>query len=61
VQNLLRTSDAFSPNVSGGELLFSLVMFFIVYALLLALFIYLLNDKIQHGPDDSTSLEGHRA
>ncbi|HOT96277.1 MAG TPA: cytochrome ubiquinol oxidase subunit I [bacterium] len=61
VQNLLRTRDAFSPNVSGGELLFSLVMFFIIYALLLALFIYLLNDKIQHGPDDSTSLEGHRA
>ncbi len=61
VQNLLKTREAFSPNVSGGELLFSLVMFFIIYALLLALFIYLLNDKIQHGPDDSTSLEGHRA
>ncbi len=61
VQNLLRTRDAFSPNVSGGELLFSLVMFFIVYALLLALFIYLLNDKIQHGPEESTGMEGHRA
>ncbi|HNY90557.1 MAG TPA: cytochrome ubiquinol oxidase subunit I [bacterium] len=61
VQNLLRTRDAFSPNVSGGELLFSLVMFFIVYALLLALFIYLLNDKIQHGPEERTSMEGHRA
>lgn len=61
VQNLLRTSDAFSPVVSAGELIFSLLMFIIVYALLLALFIYLLNDKIQHGPDDSTSLEGHRA
>ena len=61
VQNLLRTRDAFSPNVSGSELIFSLVMFFIVYALLLALFIYLLNDKIQHGPDDSTNMEGRRA
>ncbi len=61
VQNLLRTRDAFSPNVSGGELIFSLMMFFIVYALLLALFIYLLNDKIQNGPEQSISMEGHRA
>jgi cytochrome bd ubiquinol oxidase subunit I len=61
VQNLLRTRDAFSPVVSAGELIFSLIMFFIVYALLLALFIYLLNDKIQHGPEESTILEGHRA
>ncbi|HNW60300.1 MAG TPA: cytochrome ubiquinol oxidase subunit I [bacterium] len=61
VQNLLKTRDAFSPNVSGGEILFSLALFFIVYTLLLLLFIYLLNDKIQHGPDDHTSMEGHRA
>ena len=28
-----------------------LILFSLVYVLLLALFIYLLNDKIQHGPD----------
>ena len=61
VYNLLKTKDAWSPNVSAAELIFSIGMFFIVYALLLALFIYLLNDKIQHGPEEHTLMEGHRA
>ncbi len=61
VYQLLRTSDAWSPNVSTGELYFSLVLFSIIYALLLALFLYLLNDKIQKGPGNAFSLEGHRA
>jgi cytochrome bd ubiquinol oxidase subunit I len=61
VYNLLKTSDAYSPNVSSGELLFSLLLFFMVYALLLSLFIFLLNHKIQHGPEANANLEGHRA
>jgi cytochrome d ubiquinol oxidase subunit I len=35
----------------------SLVLFTLVYALLFTLFIYLLNDKISHGPDESDLLE----
>jgi cytochrome bd-type quinol oxidase subunit 1 len=31
----------------------SLIMFTAIYALLFVLFIYLLNEKIQHGPDDA--------
>jgi cytochrome d ubiquinol oxidase subunit I len=31
----------------------SLIMFTVVYALLFACFIYLLNEKIQHGPADA--------
>lgn len=50
VYNLLRTSDAFSQSVSANQILFSLILFFIVYTVLFFLFIYILNKKIKHGP-----------
>ncbi len=52
VYNLLRTSDALSETVTANHVLFSLIMFTIVYILLFSLFIYLLNKKIKHGPED---------
>jgi cytochrome d ubiquinol oxidase subunit I len=51
VWELLRTADAVSPNITGGQVLAAVLMFVLLYALLLALFIFLLNEKIQHGPD----------
>jgi cytochrome d ubiquinol oxidase subunit I len=51
VYNLLRTADAVSPVIRTGDVLASLLMFVAVYAILFILFIYLLNNKIQHGPD----------
>ncbi|MDX1907224.1 MAG: cytochrome ubiquinol oxidase subunit I [Bacteroidia bacterium] len=50
VYGLLRTSDALSRTVSAEQVWFSLIMFTVVYSLLFVLFIYLLNQKIQHGP-----------
>jgi len=50
VYGLLRTSEAFSQSVSASQILFSLIMFFIIYSLLFALFIYLLDKKIKQGP-----------
>lgn len=55
VYGLLRTSDALSKSVSAEQVLFSLILFTLVYALLFVLFVYLLNKKIQHGPEE---LEG---
>lgn len=52
VYGLLRTSDALSKTVTANQVVFSLVLFTIVYLLLLVLFLYLLNKKIQHGPVD---------
>ncbi|GAA0873793.1 cytochrome ubiquinol oxidase subunit I [Wandonia haliotis] len=52
VYGLLRTSDAFSQAVSANQIVFSLVLFFIVYLILFLLFIYLLTKKIKHGPYD---------
>lgn len=50
VYKLLRTSDALSKAVVAEQVLFSLIMFFLIYALLLFLFLYLLNKKIKNGP-----------
>lgn len=53
VYGLLRTSDGLSKVVRAEMVVTSLVLFTLVYALLFALFVYLLNDKIKHGPDES--------
>lgn len=50
VWNLMRTVDAVSPNLTTAQVLLSLTMFILLYALLFALFIFLLNHKIQAGP-----------
>lgn len=51
VYGLLRTSDGLSATVTAELVLTSLILFTVLYALLFAVFVYLLNDKIQHGPD----------
>lgn len=51
VYGLLKTRDAFSTNVSGGEILFSIIIFCLIYILLGAAYIYLLVRKIKHGPE----------
>ncbi len=50
VYGLLRTNDAISPSVSAGQVMGSLIMFGMIYTLLLALYLYVMNDKIQLGP-----------
>jgi cytochrome bd ubiquinol oxidase subunit I len=57
VYGLLRTSDAFSKAVTANQIIFSLIMFTFIYVLLFALFIYLLDRKIKHGPYDETDIE----
>lgn len=62
VYGILRTRDALSAVVSAGETLTSLVLFTLVYLLLFALFIYLLDHKIKEGPVEADlDGEGHRA
>jgi cytochrome d ubiquinol oxidase subunit I len=52
VYNLLKTSEAISKTVKAEEILTSLILFTLIYALLFALFLYTLTRKIQHGPDE---------
>lgn len=51
VYGLLKTRDAYSITVSAGEVLFSLIMFGLIYLLLGALYIYLLVRNVKRGPD----------
>ncbi|WNJ20667.1 cytochrome ubiquinol oxidase subunit I [Pontibacter sp. G13] len=53
VYGLLRTSDALSKAVTANQVMFSLILFTVVYLVLFLLFMYLLTRKIQHGPYDS--------
>jgi len=53
VQGLLRTSDGLSAVVKANTVLAAILLFSAVYILLFAVFVYLLNDKIKHGPDDA--------
>lgn len=48
----LRTSEALSEAVTAGQVLFSLILFTIIYLLLFGLFIYLLHRKIVKGPEE---------
>ncbi|MCB2231005.1 cytochrome ubiquinol oxidase subunit I [bacterium] len=61
VYGLLRTEDALSKSITAGDVLISLILFGLIYLLLFVLFIYLLNEKIQHGPDEPEMVEGHLA
>lgn len=54
----LRTADALSASVSGGQVLGSILMFAFIYILLFALYIYIMNEKIKHGPDYDTAPHG---
>ena len=50
VYRLLKTADAYSANVSGGEVLFSLIMFGLVYLALGVLYVLILARKVKRGP-----------
>jgi cytochrome bd ubiquinol oxidase subunit I len=56
VYGLLRTSEGLSKAVEAGQVWFSLILFTFIYSGLFILFIYLLNEKIQHGPEDVDSI-----
>ncbi len=49
----MRTPEGLSKILQANVVLSSLVLFTLIYFLLFAVFIYLLTDKIQHGPDEA--------
>jgi cytochrome bd ubiquinol oxidase subunit I len=50
VYKLLRTADAVSVTVPAAQVLFSLVLFSLIYTLLLGLYLFLLLREMKHGP-----------
>ena len=51
VYGLLRTEDSVSTNLVAGEVLTSIIGFGVIYLLLFLVWILVLNDKIQKGPE----------
>jgi cytochrome bd ubiquinol oxidase subunit I len=60
VYKLLRTSEGLSAVVSANQIVASMIMFTIVYLLLFAVFIFLLNAKISHGPDAADLVDPYK-
>jgi cytochrome d ubiquinol oxidase subunit I len=50
VYNLMRTKDAVSASVPAGQILASIIMFSLIYALLFGVWIYLLGRQLDKGP-----------
>ncbi len=51
VYNQLRTSEAVSQGLAASQVIGSIIMFAVIYVMLFAVWIFLLNDKIQKGPE----------
>lgn len=62
VYGLLRTSEGLSKAVQASAVFTSLIMFTFIYVLLFVLFIFLLDQKIKHGPEGlERETQRHRA
>lgn len=62
VYGLMRTNEGLSEVINGQQVLGSLILFTLIYIGLFILFIYLLDQKIKHGPLEEDLLEqGRRA
>ena len=55
----LRTSDGLSEAVTAEQVLWSIIMFGVIYAFLFAVWIYVLDSKIRHGPDEPEAHQPH--
>ncbi|HSX11179.1 MAG TPA: cytochrome ubiquinol oxidase subunit I [Chlamydiales bacterium] len=51
VYKVLRTSDGVSTSIRSTQVFGSITMFVVIYLLLFALFLFLLDRKIKHGPE----------
>ncbi len=57
VYGLLRTSDGLSKVVQAPQVLGSIIMFCLIYLLLFFVWIYVLDEKIRHGPEETSMPE----
>jgi cytochrome bd ubiquinol oxidase subunit I len=48
----LRTVHGVSRSIDANQVVWSLIMFIVIYTLLFALFLFLLDRKIKHGPEE---------
>ncbi len=51
VWGMLRTEEAFSPAVSAGQVLFSILMFALLYCMMFMVWLFVMDKKIRKGPE----------
>lgn len=56
----LRTADGLSESVTAQQVLSSIILFGIIYSLLFAVWVFVLNNKIQHGPESVEELAAYK-
>ncbi|MBX9689754.1 MAG: cytochrome ubiquinol oxidase subunit I [Candidatus Obscuribacterales bacterium] len=61
VYGLMRTSEGFSQSVPASHILGSIIMFSVVYGLLFWVWVFVLHQKILHGPEPITELPAANA
>ncbi|MBS0604395.1 MAG: cytochrome ubiquinol oxidase subunit I [Verrucomicrobia bacterium] len=52
VYGLLKTYEGVSPTINAPQVMMSIIMFIVIYILLFVLFLFLLDRKIKHGPEE---------
>ena len=57
VYRLMKTADAASPTVPAGDILFSIILFGLIYIVLGILYCYLLAQKVRTGPEPAVAKE----
>jgi cytochrome d ubiquinol oxidase subunit I len=58
VYHVLRTQDAISTSVPVGQVVFSIIMFVLIYILLFAVWLFLIRREIVHGPEEANPSAG---
>lgn len=57
VYRVLRTVDGVSSSIVASQVVGSIIMFIFIYILLFSLFVFLMDRKIKHGPEETS--KGH--
>jgi cytochrome bd ubiquinol oxidase subunit I len=61
VYHIMKTSDAISKTIGAGEILFSVILFSVIYLLLGSLYVYLFILEMKHGPEPAGTTFLHEA
>lgn len=57
----LKTADGLSESVTAEQVFSSIILFGVIYSLLFAVWVFVLNSKIQHGPESPEELADYKA
>lgn len=60
VHGLMRTKEGVAQNLVPGQVIFSLILFVLIYALVFSMFIFLIDRAIKKGPVEDAEIDEYR-